>query len=64
LATNSCDDSAYLPTIDNHQSTVDHSNPALSATTFDDVDGLVVSVDVTNTGDVAGKEIAPDHEAA
>ena len=34
-----------------------YSNPRLSAATFDDVDGLTVSVDVTNTGAVAGKEI-------
>ena len=34
-----------------------YSNPRLSAPTFDDVDGLTVSVDVTNTGAVAGKEI-------
>jgi beta-glucosidase len=34
-----------------------YSNPTVSATTFDDVDGVTVSVDVTNTGSVAGKEI-------
>jgi beta-glucosidase len=34
-----------------------YSNPRLSAATFDDVDGLIVSVDVTNTGAVAGNEI-------
>ena len=34
-----------------------YSNPKLSAATFNDVDGLTVSVDVTNTGPVAGKEI-------
>jgi beta-glucosidase len=33
-----------------------YSNPALSATTFNDVDGLTMTVDVTNTGDVAGQE--------
>jgi beta-glucosidase len=33
-----------------------YSNPRLSAATFMDVDGLTVSVDVTNTGKVAGKE--------
>lgn len=33
-----------------------YSHPRLSATAFDDVDGLTVSVDVTNTGAVAGKE--------
>ena len=34
-----------------------YSNPKVSATTFKDVDGLTVTVDVTNTGRVAGKEI-------
>ncbi|MFP4394038.1 MAG: beta-glucosidase [Anaerolineales bacterium] len=34
-----------------------YNNLHLSAETFEDVDGLDVSVDVTNTGDVAGKEI-------
>jgi beta-glucosidase len=34
-----------------------YSNPQVSAKTFRDVDGLTVTVDVTNTGDVAGKEI-------
>jgi beta-glucosidase len=34
-----------------------YSNPKISATTFKDVDGLVVTVDVTNTGEVPGKEI-------
>jgi beta-glucosidase len=34
-----------------------YSNPRLSAETFTDADGLTVSVDVTNTGAVAGKEI-------
>jgi beta-glucosidase len=34
-----------------------YSNQRVSAKTFKDVDGLVVSVDVTNTGDMAGKEI-------
>ena len=34
-----------------------YSNPQVSATTFKDVDGLTVTVDVTNTGSVAGKEI-------
>ena len=37
--------------------TFEYSNPAVSATTFRDTDGLTVTVDVTNTGDVAGKEI-------
>ena len=34
-----------------------YSNPAVSAQTFRDVDGLTVTVDVTNTGHRAGKEI-------
>jgi beta-glucosidase len=34
-----------------------YSNLRVSADRFDDVDGLTVSVDVTNTGPVAGKEI-------
>ena len=34
-----------------------YGNPEISATTFNDVDGLEVTVDVTNTGKVAGKEI-------
>lgn len=35
----------------------DYENPTISASTFNDVDGLTVTVDVTNSGDVAGKEI-------
>ncbi len=34
-----------------------YSNPQVSAVTFKDVEGVTVSVDVTNTGQVAGKEI-------
>jgi len=34
-----------------------YSNPTVSAAVFKDVDGLTVSVDVTNTGHRAGKEI-------
>jgi beta-glucosidase len=34
-----------------------YSNAQVSATTFRDVDGLTVTVDVTNTGHMAGKEI-------
>jgi beta-glucosidase len=34
-----------------------YGNPTVSATTFRDVDGLTVTVDVTNTGNVTGKEI-------
>ncbi|MDW8318066.1 MAG: glycoside hydrolase family 3 C-terminal domain-containing protein, partial [Anaerolineae bacterium] len=34
-----------------------YSNPRVSATTFRDVDGVTVMVDVTNTGAMAGKEI-------
>lgn len=37
--------------------TFKYSNPSISATKFKDVDGLTVTVDVTNTGAVAGKEI-------
>ena len=35
----------------------EYSNPRLSATSFEDRDGVTVSVDVTNTGDFAGQEI-------
>ncbi|MCB8943360.1 MAG: glycoside hydrolase family 3 C-terminal domain-containing protein [Ardenticatenaceae bacterium] len=34
-----------------------YSNPQVSARTFKDVDGVTVTVDVTNTGDKAGKEV-------
>ncbi|MCW5844975.1 MAG: glycoside hydrolase family 3 C-terminal domain-containing protein [Caldilinea sp.] len=34
-----------------------YSNATVSAATFRDVDGVTVSVDVTNTGSVAGKEV-------
>ena len=34
-----------------------YSNPRVSAKTFKDVDGLTVTVDVTNTGSLQGKEI-------
>jgi beta-glucosidase len=37
--------------------TFSFKNPKVSAATFKDVDGLTVSVDVTNTGMVAGKEV-------
>jgi beta-glucosidase len=47
--------------------TFGYANLRVSARTFKDVDGLSVSVDVTNTGDVIGKEIVQvyvrDHEA-
>jgi len=47
--------------------TFEYSNPQVSARTFKDVDGVTVTVDVTNTGDVSGKEIVQvyvhDHEA-
>jgi beta-glucosidase len=36
--------------------TFEYSNPRVSTTSFKDVDGLTVSVDVTNTGAMAGKE--------
>ncbi len=45
----------------------EYSNPQVSATSFKDTDGLTVSVDVTNVGEMAGKEIVQvyvhDHEA-
>jgi beta-glucosidase len=34
-----------------------YSNPRVSAKSFKDVDGVTVTVDVTNTGSLAGKEI-------
>jgi beta-glucosidase len=37
--------------------TFTYSNPKVSATSFKDVDGLGVTVDVSNTGSVTGKEI-------
>lgn len=37
--------------------TFEYSAPRVSAAVFRDVDGVTVSVDVTNTGPVAGKEI-------
>ncbi len=37
--------------------TFDYQNPKVSADSFKDMDGLTVSVDVTNTGKVAGKEV-------
>jgi beta-glucosidase len=37
--------------------TFTYTNPKVSTQTFKDVDGLTVSVDVTNTGKVAGKEV-------
>lgn len=37
--------------------TFTYSNPRVSATTFKDVEGVVVSVDVTNTGSLPGKEV-------
>lgn len=47
--------------------TFDYANLRVSSKTFKDVDGLSVSVDVTNTGDVTGKEIVQiyvhDHRA-
>jgi beta-glucosidase len=47
--------------------TFTYDNPTLSATRFRDVDGLTVSVDVTNSGSMVGKEIVQlyvrDHQA-
>ena len=37
--------------------TFEYSNAKVSAKTFKDVDGMTATVDVTNTGDFAGKEI-------
>jgi beta-glucosidase len=37
--------------------TFSYKNPRLSAANFKDVDGVTVSVDVTNTGKLAGKEV-------
>ncbi|HEY5271451.1 MAG TPA: glycoside hydrolase family 3 C-terminal domain-containing protein [Anaerolineales bacterium] len=37
--------------------TFTYKNPKVSVASFRDVDGLTVSVDVTNTGKVAGKEV-------
>lgn len=37
--------------------TFEYKNPQVSAESFRDVEGLTVSVDVTNTGNLAGKEI-------
>jgi beta-glucosidase len=37
--------------------TFEYSHPRVSATHFRDVDGLTVTVDITNTGALAGKEI-------
>jgi len=37
--------------------TFSYGNPKVSSTLFKDVDGLTVSVDVTNTGKFAGKEV-------
>jgi beta-glucosidase len=37
--------------------TFSYSNAGVSANHFKDVDGLTVTVDITNTGEVAGKEI-------
>lgn len=47
--------------------TFEYSNPRISTTTFKDVDGMTVMVDVTNTGDMFGKEIVQvyvrDHQS-
>jgi beta-glucosidase len=48
--------------------TFDYQNPKVSSQTFQDVDGLTVSVDVTNTGNLAGKEVVQvyvgDHKSS
>ncbi len=48
--------------------TFEYKNPKVSAETFRDVDGVTVSVEVTNTGEMAGKEIIQvyvhDHKAS
>jgi len=48
--------------------TFDYQKPKVSSQTFQDVDGLTVSVDVTNTGNLAGKEIVQvyvgDHKSS
>jgi len=45
-----------------------YKNPKVSAASFKDVEGLTVSVDVTNTGKVAGKEVVQvyvhDHQSS
>jgi len=47
--------------------TFDYQNPKVSSQTFHDVDGLTVSVDVINTGKMAGKEVVQvyvqDHQS-
>jgi beta-glucosidase len=47
--------------------TFKYQNPRVSSETFRDVDGLTVSVEVTNTGEMAGKEVVQvyvrDHES-
>lgn len=47
--------------------TFEYSNPQVSTSAFKDVEGVTVTVDVTNTGEVAGKEIVQvyvhDHES-
>jgi beta-glucosidase len=37
--------------------TFEYSNPKVSASTFSDVEGVTVSIDVTNMGKVSGKEV-------
>ena len=48
--------------------TFDYKNPKSSSSSFKDVDGLTVSIDITNSGQLAGKEIiqvyVKDHEAS
>ena len=48
--------------------TFNYQNPKVSSQTFRDVDGLTVSVDVTNTGKMSGKEVVQvyvqDHKSS
>ena len=47
--------------------TFEYKNPTVSSPTFRDIDGLTISVEVTNSGDFAGKEVVQvyvkDHQS-